>query len=274
MKQACPRSWEVEAARLGQLRGSQLQTHHEHVASGCAACVSEARRLAALTRWLCSVELPVDEVALRRLRGATLARAHSKVAASRALLPGAGRVLRLCAAFGSGALLAVWAMAAASERPAQALHTQEPLVSASSSALHVAAARSAEPAPAAALPAPVASSSNNKAPAPRHSRARRSQLDAASPPSKPDVESSVSSARPDLVDEQAEDAAYLRLLRLWRTHRGQSAQLVAADYLARFPNGFRRIEVEQLLLSIEAPRATSADWGTLGAPRQKAPTAP
>jgi hypothetical protein len=48
----------------------------------------------------------------------------------------------------------------------------------------------------------------------------------------------------ELLDE---DTTYLRLIRLVRERRTRDAQLVAVDYLARFPHGFRRADAARLL---------------------------
>ena len=111
MSEACSRSWEVEAARLGQLRGSQLDAHREHLASGCAVCAAELLRHGALVSWLRSEDPPVDEVALRRLRRDTLARAHAlTVDSPRSVLRGAVRALWLGLTFAAGAACAVWSL--------------------------------------------------------------------------------------------------------------------------------------------------------------------
>jgi hypothetical protein len=47
-------------------------------------------------------------------------------------------------------------------------------------------------------------------------------------------------------DARAEDAAYLRILALQRANDSAGAHQAARDYLARYPRGFRRAEVEAL----------------------------
>ena len=47
-------------------------------------------------------------------------------------------------------------------------------------------------------------------------------------------------------DPRAEDAAYLRVLALHRSGDTAATQRAARDYLARYPNGFRRAEAEAL----------------------------
>jgi TolA-binding protein len=47
-------------------------------------------------------------------------------------------------------------------------------------------------------------------------------------------------------DARAQDAAYLRVLALQRTGDTGATQRAARDYLARYPQGFRRSEVEAL----------------------------
>ena len=43
-----------------------------------------------------------------------------------------------------------------------------------------------------------------------------------------------------------EDLAYLRVIALVREGRREEARLAAKDYLRRFPQGFRRVEVERI----------------------------
>ena len=53
---------------------------------------------------------------------------------------------------------------------------------------------------------------------------------------------------PVVVDDgAAEDAAYLRVLALWREGRIEEVRSAARQYLTNFPHGFRRIEVESLV---------------------------
>ena len=46
--------------------------------------------------------------------------------------------------------------------------------------------------------------------------------------------------------DTGEDAAYLRVVALVRENRRDEARVAAQEYLRRFPNGFRRVEVERL----------------------------
>ena len=46
--------------------------------------------------------------------------------------------------------------------------------------------------------------------------------------------------------DTGEDAAYLRIVALVRENRRDEARVASQEYLRRFPNGFRRVEVEQL----------------------------
>jgi TolA-binding protein len=50
-------------------------------------------------------------------------------------------------------------------------------------------------------------------------------------------------------DSRGEDAAYLRVLALQRAGNSSAMKQAAADYLSRYPRGFRRAEVEQLSAS-------------------------
>ncbi len=47
-------------------------------------------------------------------------------------------------------------------------------------------------------------------------------------------------------DPRAEDAAYLRVLALQRTGNTARMKQAALDYLSRYPQGFRRAEIEPL----------------------------
>jgi len=69
----------VEAARVGQLSPLQAAQLREHLVSGCAQCKLEKRYFDWLGKALLQGEPPRDEVALRRLRQATLQRAHDEV---------------------------------------------------------------------------------------------------------------------------------------------------------------------------------------------------
>lgn len=88
-------------------------------------------------------------------------------------------------------------------------------------------------APSAALVPQASSSPRGEPEGRRHtmSRTRAQPLEAA-PPSSSDV-----------AGARAEDDAYLHLIELVRQGRGEEARTAAKDYLLRFPNGFRRIEV-------------------------------
>jgi hypothetical protein len=54
----------------------------------------------------------------------------------------------------------------------------------------------------------------------------------------------------------AEDAAYLRVLKLWRAGRAAEARAAARDYLRDFPSGFRTPELRRLA---DAPAGTDQD---------------
>lgn len=70
---ACPRAWEVEAARDGRLTGRARQTHDAHIQT-CASCASDAQAVEALAQGLRGLGGgDVDEVSLRRLRNRVLA---------------------------------------------------------------------------------------------------------------------------------------------------------------------------------------------------------
>jgi FecR protein len=57
------------------------------------------------------------------------------------------------------------------------------------------------------------------------------------------------------TNSTAEDTAYLHVLALEREGRRDEARLAAAQYLARFPNGFRRVEVRQIEAEVNGHQA-------------------
>ena len=72
---ACQESWQVEAVRDGRLTGQALVRAQQHIA-GCATCQREQAALAALSSQLGEMD-HVDQLALRRLRQLTLAKADA-----------------------------------------------------------------------------------------------------------------------------------------------------------------------------------------------------
>ena len=100
------------------------------------------------------------------------------------------------------------------------------------------AALASEPKPVEPAPASTGSSAAelSRTPIPKASR-RVSAVSAASEKGTP--------TRPD----SAEDDAYLHIVDLLRTHRVDEARAQAAQYLTRFPNGFRRLEVQRIATS-------------------------
>jgi hypothetical protein len=90
-----------------------------------------------------------------------------------------------------------------------------------------------EPAPPGATPAPVT------LPASRKPRAKAR----ATPPQAPAV---VASAREE-ASPADEDVAYLAIVALRRENRSEEARVAAAEYLRKFPRGFRRVEVVAFL---------------------------
>jgi ferric-dicitrate binding protein FerR (iron transport regulator) len=75
---ACPRIWEVEAARDGRLQGSAHAEFLRHVAL-CRDCEHERAALSSLQHALCASTTPDDAVQLRRVRQRTLAAANQRV---------------------------------------------------------------------------------------------------------------------------------------------------------------------------------------------------
>ncbi len=80
--------------------------------------------------------------------------------------------------------------------------------------------------------------------APRSRRARRpSGQPTASGAAKAGGAKGAASSKPATSSGLEEDIAYLRVIALLRDGRREEARLAAKDYLRRFPNGFRRVEV-------------------------------
>jgi hypothetical protein len=52
---------------------------------------------------------------------------------------------------------------------------------------------------------------------------------------------------PNAVDQRAEDEAYLNVIRLLHAARRNEARVAARDYLRRFPDGFRREEMRDVI---------------------------
>jgi hypothetical protein len=78
-KATCSRLWQVEAARDGRLSLAAKETFERHV-ERCADCRREVDIMNRLGRDLRALEMPVDEIALRRLREGVLARSDAEVA--------------------------------------------------------------------------------------------------------------------------------------------------------------------------------------------------
>jgi hypothetical protein len=70
----CSKAWQVEAIRDGRLTGSALRLAERHI-RGCPVCSQEQLALSELSTQLRELDGEVDELALRRLRQLTLARA-------------------------------------------------------------------------------------------------------------------------------------------------------------------------------------------------------
>jgi len=91
------------------------------------------------------------------------------------------------------------------------------------------------------------------APAPAPDSTAPASAEAAVPPKHlPDSTTSVRprterSAAMNLKTDSAEDDAYLHIVDLLRNGHELEARAKAAQYLAQFPNGFRRVEVEQIV---------------------------
>jgi TolA-binding protein len=60
-------------------------------------------------------------------------------------------------------------------------------------------------------------------------------------------------------DSRAEDAAYLRVLALQRAGNSSGMKQAAAEYLKRYPHGFRHAEVEPLSRPANAPPSAPSE---------------
>ncbi len=85
---------------------------------------------------------------------------------------------------------------------------------------------------------PVAVAAGAQAPASQPVASAASQVPKAMP--------SASRELPSAATDSGEDAAYLRIVALIRESRREEARVASQEYLRRYPNGFRRVEVEQL----------------------------
>jgi hypothetical protein len=319
----CSRRWEVEAARDQHLSGAAMASHVAHVAA-CAECRVEQEALDALARKLRAGSARVDEVALRRLRQATLERAFElSRTQSRPLR---ARNVALVALAAAGLAVAIVVQQAHHERPSLAVtagsagatwnrhrvddvdhvdlgegafslvvrrRAQDPRVIVhvpegeiedfgTAFDVHVhagrteriavregvvvfrrsgaaplrlsasmewrASERAAAPVPAAAPTPTQTAALPIVAPAPfatphRANTSPRAHVGATAVPSRaPKIANDAANAA------AAEDAAYLRVLALLREARVAEAKLAAAQYLQKFPNGFRRVELQKLTL--------------------------
>ncbi len=98
--------------------------------------------------------------------------------------------------------------------------------------------------PALTTPAVVPATNSVPAPAnPLRTAHAGSALNSAAPAAKPSSGAPVVSSKPDAGSEQAEDDAYLHIVALLRAGKQDDARAEAKRYLLLFPNGFRRVEV-------------------------------
>jgi hypothetical protein len=107
-----------------------------------------------------------------------------------------------------------------------------------------------EPAPVDLVPAEPSELANDHESepkvAPQKQRHPRRVLHAARAHAEPDAETSVSD------ENTSEDAVYLRVLDLLHQRRMNDARRLGESYLERFPNGFRRPEIERLVQRVDS----------------------
>ncbi|HYP99268.1 MAG TPA: hypothetical protein VER96_11420 [Polyangiaceae bacterium] len=223
---ACQRTWQVEAARDGRLVGSDLSNALRH-RSECADCKQAARALDELGLRLKALPKPaVDALTQRRTRQALLTAFNTQLLAEPVprAKPRLPLIAALCAI--SGVALAI-----GYPRAKQTTRSTAPAFS----ALTVAPCANG-----AALPEP----SSPNPPAAQASGTARELAQQA--PAKAQSKSGVSRSKTIAVSDTAEDDAYLQIVVLLRSGREREARAKAAQYLVRFPSGFRRPEVEKI----------------------------
>ena len=246
---SCPRAFEVDAMRDGRLGETERASFVRHL-STCAACARDVRFFEDLAASLRS-EHASDELHGRRERGRLLA------AFDRSLMTGERRgrprlVLALAIVVLTG-LAAASALHVARLAPAPRLPENAPSVQ-RAPAPHE---NTAESASTASLTPPIASVRIIDAPPPppvasarpassiaAEFRAAMALFDGGDYVRAAGAFASFASSHP--TDGHAEDAAYLRVIALQRAADGVGTRRAAIDYLTRFPNGFRRAEVEPL----------------------------
>lgn len=231
----CQRLWQVEAARDGRLAGCDLSNALRHRAE-CPDCAEAERALSELGRKLKALPIQAtDTLERRRTRQALLGawnehllrepppKFRPRVALAAALCAVAGVALAVGYPFarrapqGSGpAALHLKTQPDFEPKPAQPSRAEP-----SSEPLALRQSPNVAPATAKAHPSPASAASRIVRP----ERVR--------PAAQPALDS-------------AEDDAYLQIVELLRSGRVPEARAKAAQYLARFPNGFRRLEVEKI----------------------------
>jgi hypothetical protein len=254
MLQNCPRAWEIEAERDGRVSGPArdlLELHTQH----CQVCSRERRYVDSLARALREDELPAEELVARRLRAVVLERARRRPMTSLRWRWQVGLVAGLAAA---ALPVVLWWQQTAERRVLGSVasvggDTWHPEAAPTESgATHA----DVLPAECVAAPpqdepiVPAARALHDPSRGPTHARpgAASGALGRAAQPTPAEP-------TPVVVDDgAAEDAAYLRVLALWREGRIEEVRSAARHYLTNFPHGFRRIEVESLVgLRVLAP---------------------
>lgn len=112
------------------------------------------------------------------------------------------------------------------------------------------AAFDSTPAPAAAAPSVAATTPSPIPPppievSPKSAGSPAPSVITSAPKPLPSASASATSSPPS-DDASEEDSAYLRIVALVREGRTEEARLAAKEYLVRFPNGFRHLEVEKI----------------------------
>jgi len=230
----CQRLWQVEAARDGRLTGNDLLSALRHRAE-CAECKQVAHTLEELGRSLKALPVqPTDQLARKRSRQALLSAWNEQLLAE----PRAKARPRVSLMAAFSVIVGV-AFAIGYPRTRSASRTSEPTVLRQP-------ARVVEPSasePARVDPSPPSATQRPATDAqPAKARPR---------PSAPTVKGPSERAKraPSAVEPErnsAEDDAYLQIVYLLRSGHEPEARAKASQYLARFPLGFRRLEVEKI----------------------------
>ena len=257
MKAACPRQWQVEAARDGRLSSDDID-HFEVHRARCLSCRQETLEIESVAELVRRNDHPrLDDLSLRRLRQRLLANADTAIRSPPTHVIGSSKLVLAVAlpAIFAGSLVLRPRAEARSATTVAAQSATTVIVPPGTSAARSDKFRTDEPAvDRVPEPADVFGHSTprgdipNSAPShltpPARSRRAKSThgvplasvADSALGPSRAAAEIGIAE----------EDLAYLQILALLNEGRKEEALLAARSYVARFPDGFRGPEVRTI----------------------------